>query len=89
MTLKLFELPTKAVDNSVIILFFRSFSIGFYYSYVILNSFKTKITFCLFSSAWKIVVDKKMHAIQFFILLFVLAHKVCINIFGSEAFMII
>jgi hypothetical protein len=45
----LFELPTEAVDNSVGNWFLRGLTIGFYYSFVTLNSFKSKFIFIIFS----------------------------------------
>jgi hypothetical protein len=35
----LFELPTEAVDNSVVNWFLRGLNCGFYYSFVTLNNF--------------------------------------------------
>ncbi len=49
MLLKLFELPTEAVDNSVGNWFPRSLTDGFYYSFVNLNSFKPIIIFIVIS----------------------------------------
>ncbi len=46
---KLFELPTEAVDNSVNNLLLSGLTIGFYYSFVTMNNFKTEIIFILFS----------------------------------------
>ena len=46
---ELFELPTEAVDNSVGNRFLRGLTIGFYYSFVTLNSFESEIVFILLS----------------------------------------
>jgi len=47
--LKLFELPTEAVDNSVGNRFLSRLTNGFYYGFVTLNNFKSVIIFTLFS----------------------------------------
>ena len=49
MRLRLFELPTEAVDNSVSNWILKDLTNGFYYSFVNLNSFKSVIIFYLLS----------------------------------------
>jgi len=46
---RLFELPTEAVDNSVCNWFPRNLTIGFYYSFVTLDNFKTKSFYFIFN----------------------------------------
>jgi hypothetical protein len=80
MLLKLFELPTEAVDNSVGNRYLSYLTNGFYYGFVTLNNFKSIIIFIVISISYQIVVDKKTTYISFLIGLFFTGLNVCIKI---------